>query len=237
MPGHSVRREMPTALHDYSPRQAAGADPLAEPCRDGDCPFCAEALADSNSPFDQVLASGPGVNLLPALGMLTPGYFLVTAEQHVLSMADLQPGALMALDQWLRGLMPSLTAEFGRYLVFEHGSCVSGGAGACVDHAHLHLIPLAARLIPDLLVAARWHSLDEYTDVHAHAGTSYAYLGWDGAHRVLVDPKFGSQWIRRQVAAALGTDAWDWALFDGRGALDVTLARLARVEFPQLAAY
>jgi diadenosine tetraphosphate (Ap4A) HIT family hydrolase len=203
-----------------------------EYCPDSECPFCPQHLRTSGSNFDQVLAYGPKVHLLPALGMLVPGYLLVATEDHVLSTAELGPSALGDLAQWLNLTVERLGQEFGHYFIFEHGSSGSEASGACVGHAHLHLVPLADELFRHLKTAAPWRKLADYESLAAFVGHGYAYLAVDGNHLVLPEPRLGSQWVRRQIGEWLGRPDWDWALYRGDSELEYTLRSLCRVTLP-----
>lgn len=191
-----------------------------------DCPFCAASLTSSTSPFDQILAEGPSVHLVPALGMLVPGYLLVTTKDHRLSMADLGSQGLVELGAWIDGITAALSATFGQYLIFEHGSCAGESSGACVDHAHIHLIPASASFATKILALAPWNELPSFSALASFSQESYAYFSFAGHHYAMARPRLGSQWIRRQIASHIGTDLWDWAIDPGTAALRKTLSEI-----------
>jgi hypothetical protein len=201
-------------------RISTAADEVGD---DADCPFCPGHLTASTADADTLLARGPGVNLLPTVGMMVPGYLLVTAQEHVLSMADLGAAHLAGLGPWLDTVRRLLAPHFGQYLTFEHGSSAADRTGACIEHAHLHLIPLADRLSERLRGAASWEVLPGFTDLASYGGASYAYLHVAGAHLALAEPSLGSQWIRREAGEVLGLDDWDWSLHRDKQPLKETL--------------
>jgi diadenosine tetraphosphate (Ap4A) HIT family hydrolase len=212
-----------------SPVQAGGRAARAAPSperHDLRCPFCASTLHGSTSRFDTVLASSPDARLLPALGMLVPGYLLITSREHLLSMAVLGADRLGEVLAWTTALTSALAPTFGDYLIFEHGSCAAGSGGACVDHAHMHLVPLAQELAPHLIASVRWQELTEYKDLSELRDGAYAYLGFGGRHMVLPEPRLGSQWIRRQIGELIHTDTWDWAVEPGWRQLQQTFTCL-----------
>lgn len=190
------------------------------------CPFCPAWLTASTSPFDIEVARGAGIRLLPALGMLVPGYFLVTTVEHHLSFAELAPDVLKSTHRWITSVTDSLAPLFGRYLTFEHGSCAGTTSGACIDHAHLHLVPLADQMGTDLLSALNWKEQRKFSDLHSQRKRPYAYLGLDNRHFVMPEATLPSPWFRRQVAAHLHHDRWDWAVDDGIDALMSTQSSL-----------
>jgi diadenosine tetraphosphate (Ap4A) HIT family hydrolase len=193
---------------------------------DAHCPFCPGRLTASTADADTLLARGPEVNLLPTAGMVVPGYLLVTTQEHVLSMADLGTRRLEELGSWLDEARSLLAPHFGQYLTFEHGSGFGDRIESCIEHAHLHLIPLATQLSERLRTAAPWEVLPDFADLASYSGASYAYLHVSGTHLALAEPSLGSQWIRRQAGAFLGRDDWDWSLTRDEQSLKETLYRL-----------
>lgn len=192
-----------------------------------DCPFCSPHLTSSQDPHDQVLAVGPGVILLPAQGMIAPGHLLVATWNHLLGMSSLSPSALTDVCSWVARTQAALEETFGRYLLFEHGSSAEGTSAACIDHAHIHMLPLADEMGRDLVSDLPWTQLQEYSLLADYAGVDYAYLGLDNHHYALPSPSFPSQWIRRRAAEVLGRDDWDWCLTRDASELEQTLDGLA----------
>ncbi len=206
---------------------SASADQVGD---DENCPFCPVHLSASHAAADRVLACGPGVNLLPTVGMLVRGYLLVSAREHVLSMAELGAPRLRELDSWLDAVRSTLTPSFGQYITFEHGSCLADRTGSCIEHAHMHLIPMAEYLSDQLRNAASWDTLPDFAGLARYGGASYAYLHLPGVHLVLANPRLGSQWIRRQVAAFRDRDDWDWSLNRDDQELKETLYAIDELE-------
>lgn len=190
------------------------------------CPFCAANLQGSISPFDQVITSAPNLKVIPALGMLVPGYFLAISEEHHLSFADLEETQLAELERSLLDVTGRLATVFGEYFIFEHGSCSTSRSGACIDHAHFHLVPLAEDLGKSLAASMPWRELQSFSDLHQFSGTPYAYLRQRGHHLVMRDPELPSQWLRQKIASFLGHDLWDWAIEAGADNLETSLIAL-----------
>jgi diadenosine tetraphosphate (Ap4A) HIT family hydrolase len=209
-----------------SSRPSVTADEVG---KDADCPFCPGHLTASTADADTLLACGPGVNLLPTVGMMVPGYLLVTTQEHVLSMGDLGARHLEDLGPWLDEVRSILAPRFGEYLTFEHGSSVADRTGACIEHAHLHLIPLAEQLSERLRSAASWTILPGFPDLANYGGASYAYLHVSGDHLALAEPGLGSQWIRREAGKHLDRDDWDWSLQWDEQQLKETLYRIDKL--------
>jgi diadenosine tetraphosphate (Ap4A) HIT family hydrolase len=189
-----------------------------------DCPFCADHLSKSTAIHDEVLFRDRLISVLPDLSPLCPGHMLAAARQHVLSMAELGPVALERIAAVLTRLSVTLAPEFGDYFVFEHGTPPrEGTGGACIEHAHVHLLPLEATMFDRMVSALDWEPIPEYKDLAGFQHAGYAYLGIKGSHYVYANPDIGSQWIRRQVGATLNREDWDWALSDSGHDLRRTL--------------
>ena len=103
-----------------------------------------------------------------------------------------------------------LLSERNGWLEVEHGSAEGDCAGACVTHAHVHLIPNANRFVeafdgvlPELY---RGEQL-QFPDV----GVPYIFLrGELGVTRVFQGSGLPSQVIRQIICAAIGREDWDW---------------------------
>jgi hypothetical protein len=74
-----------------------------------------------------------------------------------------------------------------------------------------------------------WEEIGSLLELRGLAGRPYLYLGMNARHFVVPEPGVRSQWIRRQLAARLGTDVWDWAVDPGEANLRETMRRLRRV--------
>lgn len=203
------------------------------------CDFC-DAPPDQDSFFDISQPLGLGnVALKPALGMLLPGYLLAITREHVTSFAQLDKVQLQEVDSSLVQLNSQLGGLFGEYFRFEHGSDVgaqcSATAGACIEHAHQHLVPApeAAQYMlhqkhPDQ-ANVRWQQIDAFEDLAELKGRPYLYLGYGNTHYIALDPGVRSQWMRRQVAHVYDLPIWDWALYNGARELETTLRQLGCV--------
>lgn len=196
-----------------------------------DCPYCGKipgvggpALAGPISGFDTPILVNASVAIVPTLGLLVPGYFLLVSREHFESMADLEAAHGFRAWDLAQVVMNRLSPLFGEYVAVEttKGSGASNGGG-CVTHAHVHLIPAAGLLVPRLetlhLETASNHALDHL------AGASYLAFSTAGQPtRVQTSPGLRSQWIRIQLAEALGfPERYDWGVVSGRANLTPTL--------------
>lgn len=160
--------------------------------------------------------------VMPSVGALTPGHVLVVPRGHHHNVASLTDGS-EATGYWsvAARAYAALRGIYGCEVVaFEHGSL--GGrttSGACLDHAHLHMVPLPGGMTPPELPGAAWRSIPSKSLLASSrellvAASSYLSL-WTGRNWwIRTTEGVRPQEMRRVVAAILGQpDRWDWALF------------------------
>lgn len=189
-----------------------------------DCSLCAE-LDDREGRFypdrfptarhrTRVLERDDRLALLPTLGPLTSAHVLVVPLEHVLSLG----AAGSAICDDVSRVVERFEARVGRALVFEHGSAGRGErAGACVDHAHVHLVALPEGLPPPPPPAGvPWKPLPRLTELVdvVRASPSYMVFGTPDSLVWAAAPEATpSQLLRRHVHRALGgAGSWDWRI-------------------------
>lgn len=186
--------------------------------RSSDCLFC-NILRRSPGELpwhDQPLTLEPDVGaVIAGLGAFVPGYVLVFPEQHVESTLLIGGTARQAFSDLLRTTVEQIAAMFGPTTIFEHGSCSSGPLrrSACLDHAHMHIIPGSYDL-------AKW--IEPATDMRQHRTLPRASHPEDGylfLHEPASEPVYTgdpgvSQFFRRHIASEVGEPGdWDYLLF------------------------
>ncbi len=156
----------------------------------------------------------------PALGHIVPGHTLLTTKRHWLSMAQIVPTLFDELEGVLAATRARIAHAYGaEVIVYEHGQVSSENqCGACVDHAHLHIVPL--RPPADEVVRARLREAHAERPVavleelvgHAASGQGYLFLQDTGGRRYYYDaPTVPSQYLRKITCDAMGVpDRWDW---------------------------
>src|SRR4051812_36246748 len=120
------------------------------------CDFCSELRANDGSTALAMVAELPAAQLvlarnqraaaIPSIGALVPGHLLVCPLEHVPSLGALDAQTFDSVMRLSTDLEAALAREFGaNSLVFEHGPGTKSAAGSCVDHAHLHIVPMTER--------------------------------------------------------------------------------------------
>ena len=186
-----------------------------------DCLFCriAEGKADCEAhPENTVLLESDAFFVKPALGHFIEGYSLVVTKEHLRTMAELETPECVELETLLNVVSERLTTMYGsRICIFEHGAvCPTNRAGACIDHAHMHVVPTNCDVRARLrnFQEHRITSVSELRDF-GNAGKSYIYYEHrPGDRRVFTsDDRVPSQFMRRVLCDELGMPfEWDWRL-------------------------
>jgi diadenosine tetraphosphate (Ap4A) HIT family hydrolase len=182
------------------------------------CFLCDVSTALGGAPrewFNQPLVSEPGVGaILAGVGALMPGYVLVAPAAHVtastLLPAAARPGFL-ALFEHARATLARLDPVVS---FFEHGLCgpPDRPRSACVEHAHLHLVPGRHDFATSGVPVSRHADLAAFLADGPRDRNYFMYSG--GGDVVCAPDPCQSQYGRRRWAAALGVpERWDYALF------------------------
>jgi len=185
------------------------------------CLFCDIATSRVNNPGpeDMVLAESESFVVKPGLGQFALGYSLICSRRHVPNMAALSISELDELEVVAGVFSKRLEAMTGKRVVrFEHGTCSSTHAGSCLDHAHLHLLPMPADVDPAVTVRAACERVDRLRDLRrfAERESSYLYIESSATDRCafVIHESLPSQYMRRTYCDRLGmSDFWDWAVF------------------------
>src|SRR5688500_2666258 len=97
--------------------------PSAEiPALAADCMFCGMQQAPKSLYDAQHFLPGKHLFMVPALGMLMAGNFLVATTAHHTSLAQMGADRLTAEKPHIDALLDYLGERFGPYVVVEHGS-------------------------------------------------------------------------------------------------------------------
>ena len=85
---------------------------------------------------------------IPSLGSLVEGWLLIVPRMHFISTGAFPPDLHEEFATFKREVCARLTALYGEICAFEHGPYApSRQVGCGVDHAHVHLVPVAFDLI------------------------------------------------------------------------------------------
>lgn len=183
--------------------------------RTSDCFACNSLRGTGDIPWtDRPLLFDPRYGgILPGVGALVPGYVLLCPNEHLpnFSATASEPKMIAFTEH----MLDFLSERMGSLTYFEHGGegTNSMPTSACVDHAHIHVVP---GRIP-LEMPAEGKRYANLADFLADRDPDwvkgpYLMLGHtDGECQVSEDIGV-SQYFRRQLARRVNhADCWDYA--------------------------
>ncbi len=184
------------------------------------CLFC--NIADGHAvtqdrPENVVLYESEHFYVKPALGQFVEGYCLIVSKEHARTMSELSPIARDELAWLLKEIGSRLSAiRPGGQCVFEHGSaCPQNHAGTCIDHAHVHLLPVSCDVRPELVTihgCILTDSAANYSTLDSVRGSYLYYEAREGVGEVYsCAQRLPSQLMRKLICNRLGIPTqWDW---------------------------
>jgi diadenosine tetraphosphate (Ap4A) HIT family hydrolase len=101
-------------------------------------------IGSSKAAWDTAIWETQNFRVVPSKGGFVEGWVMVVPRQHVLNFGQLYP----SLDTELKNLMKCVSSRIAEVYtpptLFEHGAATAGTTFGCgVDHAHVHIVPLA----------------------------------------------------------------------------------------------
>jgi len=176
------------------------------------CCLCSNiASPQLNEIWNKPLLESEHFVVLPSLGSLVEGWLLIVPKKHFLNMGAIPVEFMQELQSVKLSVGHLLKAKYGSVCTFEHGpSKPNKKVGCSVDHAHLHMVPISF----DLVQAAAAFMPQDASWVDARpescraafgSGNDYLYVEQPiGCGRIAVHSGFGSQVLRKAIAAGIG---------------------------------
>lgn len=158
--------------------------------------------------------------VFPTLGHFVDGYLLIIPKTHYLSMAQLPAFLHNDLEAVQSQVRSVLTKRYCAPIFFEHGSsyCKNIRGGNCIDHAHIHCMPIQIDIIAFISQEFSLKSIRTYSDLRKFAQHNEPYIfieTQDGKRYAFYLKKtITSQYLRKIIAEQIGKhDQWDWAVY------------------------
>jgi diadenosine tetraphosphate (Ap4A) HIT family hydrolase len=174
-------------------------------------------MSNPPNPEDEVIDESENFYAKAALGHFVFGYTLIIPKEHFLSYAYVPEHLFPELEAFRDSVLDKLHNICQHPITtLEHGAinrCQRGGS--CIDHAHLHLMPLSPDLYPLLSERFSFGELESMSEVRRFndAQVSYLYYQREGlrSHAVQLSQDVPSQLLRQLACQALGEpELWDW---------------------------
>ncbi|MBU0466381.1 MAG: HIT domain-containing protein [Nanoarchaeota archaeon] len=190
--------------------------------KEPDCGLCREVSATlEKGRLDRKIEEIENFVAFVSAGPLTLGHLLITSKEHYISMATIPEVQFDELRTLREKLGERLTSAFNlpQTVLFEHGpSKYALRGGCCVDHAHLHIMPV--RLPSTRVVSKIKKALGEPKIIESYRGlgefedgeTAYAFFEFDGIRYLFeVSKPMPSQFVRQIIGKYIGRQyTWDW---------------------------
>ena len=191
-------------------------NPNNRPCnqRDELCDICnefSETLESALTAFGwdcntRILYKTEHTAIIPAMGSFIPNYLMLVPLRHTYSLRHLSHSEISDMEDCVK----MLESRFGKGTFFEHGSIdESKHAGACLDHAHLHFLPLDID-IRKLTENTEYQELENFSSLTGIVG-EYNYIRYIENNYYSNISELPKQYLRKVVTKYLGIpDFWDW---------------------------
>lgn len=170
--------------------------------------------------------------VFPSLGQIVEGYLLIATKQHYISMSEIPNEIYGELENVINKVRNVLKEYYGIPLFFEHGpASASKKGGCCIEHAHLHAVPVQVDVLSDLSAQFYSHKISSFPELKElhEKNIPYFFLETNQRERNVFEvPNFvPSQYIRRIIAKKIGKpERWDWRTCYGIEELNSTLLKL-----------
>lgn len=204
------------------------------------CCLCSTlALPAARPVWDTPVLESSNFVALPSLGSLVEGWLLLVPREHYISMGALPVALVSEMEEMKAQLAEQVGSRFGEVCVFEHGPAFeSRKVGCSVDHAHLHIVPLAFDLEkaanPFMPHDSEWSKAAWGQCREAHlAGRDYLYFEQPlGSGCISTHSEFGSQVFRKAIASQIGRpNDFNWREFPELDTVARTINVLAHAEY------
>lgn len=198
------------------------------------CFLCIERRGSRLTPWtDRALRYDRGVgSLIAGVGAQRIGYCLISPIQHVQSTCSLSDMILGSFAAFFATQVRLLENGFGSLTYWEHGGLEGDSqTSACVDHAHVHVLPGTVPLTIDAVDHVRYDDLASWwCDAERWRARPYLMYAYsDGPCVVGKDPGV-PQYFRRQVAKFIARDEeWDYAACPNYDLVAQTIEEIRRL--------
>ena len=97
-------------------------------------------------PFDDAIVyEDDNIFVTPDIAPISLGHLLIISNEHINSFGDSDDKVFDSVSKVV-SLIARNIYRSGSFFLFEHGAVIEHTAGACIDHAHMHIIPLLSGL-------------------------------------------------------------------------------------------
>lgn len=197
-----------------------------------DCLFCRifRTQKSQREWHDQILYERDGIAVLPGVGAQREGYLLIVPRVHAFSCAELSKQDLARLEDVKEEVAHVLNQVYGPCVFFEHGACAhERRAGGCIDHVHVHALPIEAPIVELANRERSFAPLDGDDGLEEWIHKPYVAIQDQAGGMFIADgEKAPGQFMRRVIDKAIGEPGeWDFEVYRHEDRVHATIDRLA----------
>jgi len=188
------------------------------------CLFCDLLAGEPWVPFrtffsyqevpSELLFETENFGVITDIGPIVEGHCLIIAKEHIPSFACLSPVLFEELNHVKERLSNAIRKVYTDPIAFEHGAATfTKNAGCCIDHAHLHIVPINHDIITFIKDDFSFRPINSYFDTIAYA-QKQGYLLYENqkGQKYLAEANSAPpQYFRRVLVNTLGNKvSWNW---------------------------
>lgn len=154
--------------------------------------------------------------VVPSLGQIVEGYLLICTIEHYLGIAHLPEDYFTELEKVKRKVRRVVTKTYTSPLFFEHGPVNQAKkGGCCVDHAHLHVVPVQVDIKDDIEDNFSLEEVQDLSNLKEFAKKDTPYFYYENQeeekYKIPLSSPVPSQYLRRLISAKIGKpEIWNW---------------------------
>lgn len=179
------------------------------------CIFC-KISNGADEEYNRHVLDTENFFVIAGRGQFCKGYLLICPRRHVYNLGCLSEKEWKELSRVKQILKNKIKQTFGVMPVFfEHGDLdEQNRGGSCIDHAHLHVVPLELKQIPEFLKKFdlyRYNNSD-LAKVNLDREKAYFYIETSTGEVAIIYSQFlPCQFGRQLLVKEFGLDIdWDW---------------------------
>nr|VFK30189.1 MAG: Diadenosine tetraphosphate (Ap4A) hydrolase [Candidatus Kentron sp. MB]VFK75127.1 MAG: Diadenosine tetraphosphate (Ap4A) hydrolase [Candidatus Kentron sp. MB] len=156
--------------------------------------------------------------VIPDIAPLLEGHILIVTTKHYPCFGAMPPEHLSESIAIKRQVKRMLTSAYCAPIFFEHGPATCDGlAGACVDHAHLHCLPVEREFFSLIAPGHNSEQISSIAQLAEYTKNGFSYLFYESLEESLrVYPlkaetdDIPSQHLRCAAARIFSISKWNW---------------------------
>ena len=152
--------------------------------------------------------------VMPAIGPLILGHVMIVSKIHFNNLASMGNAAIIEYDQLIEKIRKKIPLYKTKLLEIEHGATETDNAGACIVHAHIHLIPNYGEY--EEIFIDTLNKITEIDKIQNIANVKKSYIlvrGLSSNTKLYSATNLPSQFVRRVLFKLNDRIDWNWRIY------------------------